>query len=202
MQMVLGVAVELDLSRPWHRSGPMFGDPRLAPTGSGSRRSRQWWRMPTSGAAPSPGRRSARPCRRRTSCRSSPPTAASTASTTACCSAPTCTLCSTTLRRRRPGLPAPGQPPAAQRLSNGDSFYAKAGEVIALPERRTDRPNPDFLRWHLENIFKASSRQDAGMMLDRLPASIIVSFCTRMASPSIWFGWPMCSWLIWWRRRG
>jgi putative restriction endonuclease len=31
MQMVLGVAVELDLTQPWHRSGPVFGDPRLAP---------------------------------------------------------------------------------------------------------------------------------------------------------------------------
>src|ERR1700722_25763 len=31
MQLVLGVAVELDLSRPWHRSGPVFGDLRLAP---------------------------------------------------------------------------------------------------------------------------------------------------------------------------
>jgi putative restriction endonuclease len=31
MQMVLGVAVELDLTQPWHRGGPVFGDPRLAP---------------------------------------------------------------------------------------------------------------------------------------------------------------------------
>ena len=31
MQMVLGVAVQFDLSRPWHRSGPVFGDLRLAP---------------------------------------------------------------------------------------------------------------------------------------------------------------------------
>jgi hypothetical protein len=31
MQMVLGVAVELDLTQSWHRSGPVFGDPRLAP---------------------------------------------------------------------------------------------------------------------------------------------------------------------------
>jgi len=31
MQMVLGVAVDLDLTQSWHRSGPVFGDPRLAP---------------------------------------------------------------------------------------------------------------------------------------------------------------------------
>ena len=31
MQLVLGVAIEFDLRRPWHRSGPVFGDLRLAP---------------------------------------------------------------------------------------------------------------------------------------------------------------------------
>ena len=31
MQMVLGVAVELNLTQPSHRGGPVFGDPRLAP---------------------------------------------------------------------------------------------------------------------------------------------------------------------------
>ncbi len=27
LQLTLGAAVELDVSRPWHRSGPVFGDP-------------------------------------------------------------------------------------------------------------------------------------------------------------------------------
>jgi hypothetical protein len=31
MQMVLGTAAGPDLTRPWHGSGPVFGDPRLAP---------------------------------------------------------------------------------------------------------------------------------------------------------------------------
>jgi len=31
LQLTLGAAVELDFSRPWHRTGPVFGDPRLAP---------------------------------------------------------------------------------------------------------------------------------------------------------------------------
>ncbi|HEX3962948.1 MAG TPA: hypothetical protein VHZ03_40990, partial [Trebonia sp.] len=31
LQMLLGVTVELDLAQPWHRPGPVFGDPRLAP---------------------------------------------------------------------------------------------------------------------------------------------------------------------------
>ncbi len=31
MQRILGAAVELDFSQLWHRPGPVFGDPRLAP---------------------------------------------------------------------------------------------------------------------------------------------------------------------------
>lgn len=37
-----------------------------------------------------------------------------------------------------------------------EHFYAKAGEVIALPEKKIDRPQRDFLEWHLEEVFKAS----------------------------------------------
>jgi hypothetical protein len=28
--------------------------------------------------------------------------------------------------------------------------------VIELPERRADRPNGDFLEWHVDEVFKAS----------------------------------------------
>ena len=31
LQRLLGIPVELDLAAPWHRLGPVFGDPRLAP---------------------------------------------------------------------------------------------------------------------------------------------------------------------------
>jgi HNH endonuclease len=31
LRLTLGAAVELDFCQPWHRSGPVFGDPRLAP---------------------------------------------------------------------------------------------------------------------------------------------------------------------------
>ena len=38
-------------------------------------------------------------------------------------------------------------------FSNGDQFYAKAGQVIELPERRADRPGREFLEWHLDEVF-------------------------------------------------
>jgi putative restriction endonuclease len=41
-------------------------------------------------------------------------------------------------------------------FGNGERFYAKAGEIIALPDRRADRPNADFLEWHMDEVFQAS----------------------------------------------
>jgi putative restriction endonuclease len=41
-------------------------------------------------------------------------------------------------------------------FSNGEQFYAQAGQAIALPERRADRPQREFLEWHLDEVFKAS----------------------------------------------
>jgi len=37
LQRILGAVVELDFSQPWHRPGPVFGDPRLAPYRLGQR---------------------------------------------------------------------------------------------------------------------------------------------------------------------
>jgi putative restriction endonuclease len=41
-------------------------------------------------------------------------------------------------------------------FGNGDRFYAQAGQLVALPEHRADRPQRDFLQWHLDEVFKAS----------------------------------------------
>ena len=38
-------------------------------------------------------------------------------------------------------------------FSNGDQFYAKAGQVIDLPARGADRPGREFLEWHLDEVF-------------------------------------------------
>jgi len=39
---------------------------------------------------------------------------------------------------------------------DGEQFYAKAGQVIALPDRKADRPHREFLEWHLSTVFNAS----------------------------------------------
>jgi putative restriction endonuclease len=38
-------------------------------------------------------------------------------------------------------------------FGNGDEFYEREGSVIALPEHARDRPNSEFLTWHMDEIF-------------------------------------------------
>ncbi|MDQ3464516.1 MAG: HNH endonuclease [Actinomycetota bacterium] len=41
-------------------------------------------------------------------------------------------------------------------FGNGERFYANAGQRIALPSRRADRPNREFLEWHIDEVYKTS----------------------------------------------
>lgn len=48
-------------------------------------------------------------------------------------------------------------PRLREEFGNGDALYAKAGAEIARPERREDRPNREFLEWHMETVFKKTA---------------------------------------------
>lgn len=38
-------------------------------------------------------------------------------------------------------------------FQNGEELYAKSGGAIAVPDKQADRPNAEFLEWHLDEIF-------------------------------------------------
>jgi len=38
-------------------------------------------------------------------------------------------------------------------FGNGDEFYEREGFEIALPERLFDRPNKEYLEWHMDTVF-------------------------------------------------
>jgi hypothetical protein len=64
------------------------------------------------------------------------------------------------------GVPAdPGRTAQTRPPGRTDQFYAWAGQVIDLPDHRADRPNPDFLEWHLDEVFKASLDPAGGRRL-------------------------------------
>lgn len=41
-------------------------------------------------------------------------------------------------------------------FGNGEQFYDMAGEQIALPAHKVDRPHRKFLEWHLDTVFQAA----------------------------------------------
>jgi putative restriction endonuclease len=41
-----------------------------------------------------------------------------------------------------------------KRWSNGEEYYARAGRAISAPDDRTQRPDPEALRWHNEAVFR------------------------------------------------
>ena len=49
-------------------------------------------------------------------------------------------------------------PRLRREFANGEEFYARAAsqEPIAVPRRTADRPNKEFLEWHLDEVFLAS----------------------------------------------
>jgi len=47
-------------------------------------------------------------------------------------------------------------PRLREEFDNGEEFYARAGERIALPDRRVDRPNVEYLEWHMDEVFLPS----------------------------------------------
>jgi hypothetical protein len=93
MQLVLGKAIEIDFSQPWHKAGPVFGDPRLAPYDWDNSLSKPSSSGRITGTARSPRPRSVPYSRQHTSGLS--PTVVSTASIMDCSCAPMCTPCST-----------------------------------------------------------------------------------------------------------
>jgi putative restriction endonuclease len=47
-------------------------------------------------------------------------------------------------------------PRLREESGNGEQFYERAGQPIALPARQADRPCGEFLEWHLDTVFMAS----------------------------------------------
>ena len=155
MQRLIGAPLELDLSEPWHRLGPVFGDPRLAPYRVGQQAFKAvvmdaYHRQCAITGTHIPPVLQAAHVR---------PVAAGGEHR----------LDNGLLLRSdvhtmfdRGYLGVDAQyrlrvsPRLREEFGNGEQFYKRAGQVIELPARRADRPNHEFLEWHLGEVFKAS----------------------------------------------
>ncbi len=152
LQLTLGAAVELDFSQPWHRSGPVFGDPRLAPYRLGQQSFKAvvldsyHRRCAISGTHIPPVLQAAhiRPVARGGEHR---------LDNGLLLRSDVHTLFDRGYLGVDPRHRLLVSPRLRADFSNGDQFYAKAGQVIDLPERRADRPGREFLEWHLDEVF-------------------------------------------------
>ena len=155
MELLLGAAVELDFGQPWHRPGPVFGDPRLAPYRLGQRSFQAvvldtyHRRCAISGTHIPPVLQAAH---------IRPVTAGGEhrLDNGLLLRSDVHTLFDRGYLAVDPHYRLRVSPRLREDFHNGDQFYARAGQVINLPDHRVDRPNRDFLEWHLDEVFKAS----------------------------------------------
>jgi putative restriction endonuclease len=153
LQLTLGATVQIDFSQPWHRPGPVFGDPRLAPYRLGQRSFQAvvldayHRRCAISGTHIPPVLQAAH---------IRPVTAGGEhrLDNGMLLRSDVHTL----FDRGYLGVDTKYRLRVSPRLredfGNGDQFYAKEGELIELPERRVDRPERHFLEWHLDEVFQ------------------------------------------------
>jgi putative restriction endonuclease len=155
LELLLGAVVELDFRQPWHRPGPVFGDPRLAPYRLGQRSFQAvvldaYHRRCAISGTHIPLMLQAAHIR--------PVTAGGEhrLDNGLLLRSDIHTL----FDRGYLAVDTAYRLLVSQRLrqdfQNGDQFYARARQVIDLPDDRADRPNRDFLEWHLDEVFKAS----------------------------------------------
>jgi HNH endonuclease len=155
LQLLLGVVVELDFTQPWHRPGPVLGDPRLAPYRLGQRSFQAvvldayHRRCAISGTHIPPVLQAAhiRPVTNGGEHR---------LDNGLLLRSDVHTLFDRGYLAVDPRYRLLVSPRLREDFHNGDQLYARAGQVIDLPDHRRDRPNRDFLEWHLDEVFKAS----------------------------------------------
>ena len=152
---LLGASIEVDLRRPWHRDGPVFGDPRLAPRRLGQRSfqavvlAAYQRRCAITGTQISPVLQAAHilPVSKGGEHR---------LDNGLLLRSDVHTLFDQGYLGVDPSFRLQVSPRLRADFGNGKQFYERAGEVIALPERRADRPQREFLEWHLDTVFQAS----------------------------------------------
>jgi HNH endonuclease len=155
LQQLLGAVVEIDLSEPWHRTGPVFGDPRLAPYRLGQQAfqavvlNAYHRHCAISGTHIPPVLQAAhiRPVTSGGEHR---------LDNGLLLRSDVHTLFDRGYIGVDPGYRLRVSPRLREDFGNGEQFYAQVGKVIALPDRRADRPQREFLEWHLDEVFKAS----------------------------------------------
>jgi len=152
---LLGHRVEIDFSEPWHRPGPVYGDPRLTPQRLGQKSFKAV-------VLQAYGRRCAitgnkiRPVLEAAHIIPVSRGGMHSIGNGLLLRSDIHTLFDRGYLSIDPDYRLLVSPRLRREFGNGDWFYERSGQLISLPEQRTDRPNRNFLEWHNENVFLAS----------------------------------------------
>jgi HNH endonuclease len=155
LQLLLGAAVELDLSEPWHRPGPVFGDPRLAPYRLGQQAFKAvvldaYHRQCAITGTHIP------PVLQAAHVRPVTEGGEHRLDNGLLLRSDVHTMFDRGYLGVDPRYRLRVSPRLREDFGNGEQFYAQEGRVIDLPAHRADRPHREFLEWHLDEVFKAS----------------------------------------------
>jgi putative restriction endonuclease len=155
MSRMLGVSVEID--GPWHRDGPVYGDPRLVPQRLGQR-AFQGVVLDAYGYRCAVTGDKIRPVLQAAHIRPLPLGGEHRLDNGLLLRSDVHTLFDRGYLAVDPKFRLVASPRLRKEFGNGEEFYARASskEPIAVPRRRVDRPNKEFLEWHIEEVFLAS----------------------------------------------
>ena len=156
MSRLLGISVEVD-TRGWHRPGPVYGDPRLVPRRLGQRAFQgvvlqaYKYRCAVTGDK-------IRPVLQAAHIRPLPLGGEHRLDNGLLLRSDVHTLFDRGYLSVDPNFRLVVNPRLRDEFGNGDEFYERAAtrHPITLPSHRLDRPNKDFLEWHLDEVFLAS----------------------------------------------
>ena len=145
----------LDLAQPWHRAGPVYGDPRLVPQRLGQQSFQAVVLQAYQRRCAITGAK-IRPVLQAAHIRPLPAGGEHRLDNGLLLRSDVHTL----YDRGYLGVDTQHRLLVSPRLrtefGNGEQYYARAGELIAVPQRRVDAPNREFLQWHLDEVFKAA----------------------------------------------
>jgi putative restriction endonuclease len=149
-----GPAVELDLTAPWHRAGPVYGDPRLQPQRLGQQAFKgvvldaYRHRCAITGAK-------IRPVLQAAHILPLPNGGVHRLDNGLLLRSDVHIMFDRGYLSVDPKHRLLVSPRLREDFGNGEEFYSRHGQPIAVPERAPDRPHREFLEWHVDTVFKA-----------------------------------------------
>jgi putative restriction endonuclease len=155
MQRMLGVTIQIDFSEPWHRQGPIFGDPRLAPQRLGQTAFQARVLTAYERRCAITGSK-IRPVLQAAHIRPVTNGGEDRLDNGLLLRSDVHTLFDRGYLAVDPGYRLRVSPRLREEFGNGEQFYAREEQPISVPNQRADRPSSEFLDWHLSEIFKSA----------------------------------------------